>query len=347
MPTLQDVFDAIGEAQPKYFSTLDLASGFWQLELDADTKKKTAFVTPHGKWEYNRMPFGLSNAPAAFQMTMNSVLQGLTWDSVLVYIDDLVTYSKSWALHLQHLRNVFDRLRQANLRLKPSKCQFAAKRILYLGHYISKEGIEVNEEKIEAVKSYPSPTNVKQLRSFLGLANFYRRFVPGYAQIATPLNKLLKKDARYEWKEACEEAFQKLKKALTSAPLLGHPNLAKEFILRTDASADAIGYVLRQEDDNNDERPMSFGGRATRDAEKRWPITELEGLAVLEAVRANHYFLASTKFHIYTDHQALKTLFTDKDKSKKLIRWSLELQRYRYEIHFIAGKKNQAADASS
>ena len=249
MPTLQNVFDAMGEAKPQYLTTLDLAHGFWQLELDQETKHKTAFVTHQGKWESNRMPFGLVNAPAAFQMTMNQVLRGLTWDCCLVYIDDVAVYSRTWENHLDHLRKVFNRFRECNLKLQPSKCQIATEKVLYLGHQISKNGIEVDSTKTKALDTYPAPKTTTELRSFLGLANFYRRFVPNFSAMAAPLNKLLRKDVPYVWSNECSNSFQAIKTALTEPTVLAHADTSKDFIVRTDASMEAIGYVLNQLDE--------------------------------------------------------------------------------------------------
>ena len=332
---------------PKLFTSLDLASGFWQLGLDEESKEKTAFVTPDGKWQYNVVPFGVKNGTSICQKNMNQAMRGLTNDCVLIYIDDLVIYSTDWKSHLKDIEQVLKRLREANLKVKPSKTNFAAPQIQFLGHKVSENGIEVNEEKIEVVKNYPVPTNAKGLRGFLGLANFYRKFVPNFAEKAKPLNKLLKKDAKYKWTTACQQAFEDLKDALTSPPVLALPDLNKDYILRTDSSKDAIGYVLSQIGEDGLERVISYGGRATKDTESRWGITELEGLAVIEGTRANRYYIANRHFDIYTDHQPLTSLFSEKDKTGKLMRWANEMQQYNYTIRYIQGKKNQVADALS
>lgn len=187
LPHLETVFDAIGEAKANYFTNLDLMSGFWQMELDEESRKKSAFITQGGVYEWKRMPFGLTNSPISFQTLMSNVLRGLNWKSVLVYVDDILIFSRSFDEHLQHLAQVFDRLKNANLKLQPTKCHFAVKEVKFLGHVISKKGFSVDPEKTKAVSEFPVPKTPKQVRSFLGMANYYRRFILNFAKIATPL----------------------------------------------------------------------------------------------------------------------------------------------------------------
>lgn len=205
LPRLEDVFDTIGNSKAKIFSVLDLRSGFWQIPLDPETKHKTAFVTHHGIFQFKR-------------------LQGLNWKFVLVYVDDILLFSDTFENHLHHLQLLFDRLRSANLKLKPSKCKFALQKVNYLGHIISKDEIEVNPEKIAVVKFFPKPKNQKQVRSFLGLCNYYRRFILGYSKITNPLNQLLHKNKPFKWTSECTTAFEKLKDALFSPPILALPD---------------------------------------------------------------------------------------------------------------------------
>ena len=214
LPRVDDILDTLGNA--KYFTTLDLASGYWQVPLDDDSRPKTAFTTHQGLFEFVRMPFGLCNAPATFQRAMQTVLAGLEWRDCFVYIDDILVVSRTFEEHLQHLEQVFDRLRKANLRLKPKKCSFLCKEVSYLGHLISVEGVRPDPEKTEKVKCFPEPRDVTQVRQFLGLASYYRRFVPNFAKIASPLHVLLKKDNVFQWSAECSSAFQQLKDVLTS-----------------------------------------------------------------------------------------------------------------------------------
>lgn len=187
LPHLETVFDAIGEAKANYFTNLDLMSGFWQMELDEESRKKSAFITQGGVYEWKRMPFGLTNSPISFQTLMSNVLRGLNWKSVLVYVDDILIFSRLFDEHLQHLAQVFDRLKNANLKLQPTKCHFAEKEVKFLGHVISIKGVSVDPEKTKAVSEFPVPKTPKQVRSFLGMANYYRRFILNFDKIATPL----------------------------------------------------------------------------------------------------------------------------------------------------------------
>lgn len=288
LPRLEDVFDSLGEKQPTVFSVLDLASGFWQIPLDPETKHKTAFTTHHGVFQWNKLPFGLMNSPASFQLVMAEVLRGLNWKSVLVYVDDILIFSKSFDEHLTHLEEVFGRLSQAGLKLQPSKCVFGAPSVKYLGHVIDKEGVHVDHQKTKVVDNFPTPSNTSEVKGFLGLCNYYRRFIQGFAEIAAPLTQLLKKNSPFVWSDECNKAFLQLKHGLTTAPILAYPNMDRPFVLYTDASGSAIGYILGQIDDQNRERVIAYGGRALKDNEKKWSISERECFALVEAIRAFH-----------------------------------------------------------
>ena len=347
LPRLESMFDALGDAKPKFFSTLDMSSGFWQIALDPETKHKSTFTCQMGNFSFKRMPFGLVNAPASYTLMMNKVLQGLTWKFLLCYMDDILVYSKTFEEHLQHLDLVFGRLREANLKLKPSKCHFATEKVLYLGHYISSKGIHVNDDKIKAVKDFPKPKTVRKLRGFLGLCSYYRRFVPNFARIAAPLYKLLKKDTKFAWDTQEESSFQKLKEILCNAPVLAHPDFTKEFILTTDASIEGIGYVLSQIHEDGEEHPISYGGRSLRGGEPRYNTTELECLAIVEGLRANHIYLANNKFKLLTDHSALQWLRSIKPTNGRLHRWAMCISGYQCDIIHKPGATNKVADALS
>lgn len=347
LPRLEDVFDTIGSSQAKLFSTLDLASGFWQIPMDSDTKHKSAFVTPSGVYQWKRMPFGLVNAPASFQALMTQVLRGLNWKTCLVYVDDILVFSNSFKEHLQHLEQIFARLTEAGLTLKPSKCAFALSSVKYLGHVLTKDGIQVDVSKTDTVRSFPVPRNQKELRSFLGLCNYYRKFVKGYSRITNPLTALLCKDAPFIWSEECQSAFDKLRTALTTSPVLAYPDHNKPFTLTTDASGSAIGYILGQIDSTGIERVIAYGGRSLNQHERKYPVSEKEGLAIVEGIKTYHVYLASQPFKIFTDHAALKWLNNVKQSTGRLARWAVLLQGYKYEIHYKPGKKNEVADALS
>lgn len=355
LPVFDDVIDSIGNAKAKIFTTLDLANGFFQIPLHEDSKHKTAFVTHQGLYQFKRLPQGLSNSPLCFQQLMSKILRKLLWKIVLIYIDDLILYSQTFEEHLEHLNLVFAQLRQAKLTLKPSKCNFATDQVHYLGHVLSSGGVQVDKAKVEAIKSFPVPKSQKQVRSFLGLTNFYRKYVNGYAKLALPLNALLQKPIeaeggkkpKFQWSPECEQAFNTLKDAMCSTPVLVYPNFNKEFFLATDASDLSIGFVLSQRDEQNKEHPIAYGGRALHGSEKNWSITEKEGLALVEAIRSFRPYLANSKFTVYTDHIALKWLKSIKDATGRLGRWSLDLSTYNFEIIHRSGKANGNADALS
>jgi len=202
LPRITEALDALGGAQ--WFSTLDLRSGYWQISMSDDSKEKTAFITHNGLYEFNVLPFGLCNSPATFQRLMTHALRGLEWDICLVYIDDLIIFSRTFDAHLLHLEKVFKRLKEANVRLKPSKCYFVQSKVDYLGHVVSAEGLRPNPNKIKAVQEFPVPVNSTGVKAFLGLCNYYRRFGKGFVQIASPLNKLTSKHAKFEWTDKCQ-----------------------------------------------------------------------------------------------------------------------------------------------
>ena len=344
----QDVVDCLGQAKASIYSVLDMAQGFFQLPLHPETKHKTGFVTHQGVWEFNRLPFGLMNSPMAFSMVLTEVLRGFSYKFALTYIDDCLIFSKSFEEHLVHLSQVFDRFRKANLKLKPSKCHFAAKEVKYLGHRFTQEGIGVDNEKTAAVVDFPTPKNQTDVRAFLGLSGYYRRFVQGYAEIARPLNQLLRKDSKWQWTDQCEAAFNKLKEKLTSPPILAFPDFSEDsrFLLYTDASHQSTGYVLGQRDKQGREVVIGYAGRSLRPAERNWGISDLEGLALVEGIRYFHTYLANRPFTVFTDHIALRTLKENKSTGR-LGRWAVFLQGYQYEIVYKSGKNHGNADAMS
>ena len=209
IPLIAETLDALHGTQ--FFSTLDLRSGFWQIPLDKSSRAKTAFITHRGLYEWTTLPFGINNSPGTFQRLMTHLLTNIQYKYALIYIDDVIVFSKSFDDHLLHLEEVFKRFRDANLKLKPSKCYFARSELEYLGHIVGRKGASPNPKKVKAVEEFPVPKNVKQVRSFLGLAGYYRRFVKNFAKIASPLNKLLQKSEKFVWAEPCQDAFDKLK----------------------------------------------------------------------------------------------------------------------------------------
>ena len=281
LPRIDDYLDTLARA--KYFSALDLASGYWQVMMEPGSREKTAFVTHAGLYEFNVMPFGLCNAPATFQRLMNNVLSGLVPQACLDYIDDVLVYGRTFEQHQENLEAVLKRLRDAGLKLKPAKCRLAQERVKYLGYVVSQEGLSVDEDKVKAVRNFPRPTSVKQVRSFVGLTSYYRRFIPQYAKVAGPLHQLTHSDVPFCWSEECERSFNCLKELLTEAPVLITPDFAKPFRLETDASLAGLGAVLAQESMDQTIRPVAYASHTLQGSEKNYSSTELEALGVIWA----------------------------------------------------------------
>ncbi|XP_049866081.1 uncharacterized protein LOC126366827 [Pectinophora gossypiella] len=348
LPLITDILDQLGHS--KYFTTLDLVSGFHQIKLKKEDAEKTGFTVitngTSGHYEFTRMPFGLKNAPSTFQRLMNTVLTGLQGLHCYIYLDDCIIYSHDLDSHIQKLKLVFDRLRQFNLKLQPDKCEFLRREVAYLGHIITDKGVSPNPDKIKAVTDFPIPRNAKDIKSFLGLVGYYRRFIENFSKITKPLTSLLKKDAEFKWSYDQQQSFDILKNKLTSAPLLQYPNFNEPFILTTDASNYAVGAVLSQGDIGKD-KPIAYASRTLNKAEGNYSTIEKELLAILFGVKTFRPYLYGRKFKIVTDHRPLVWLFNDKDPGSRLIRWRLKLEEYDYEIIYKQGKLNCNADALS
>ena len=343
VPLIEETLDSLHGSC--FFTTLDLASGYWQMKMSKDAKEKSAFSSFKGTFEFNRVSFGLSNAVAHFQRTMESILEGLP--NVKVYIDDIMIHSKSFDDHILHLEKVFERLKEANLKIKTSKCTFATENTQFLGFDINKDGIKPNNDKIKAMKNYPRPTNQKLVKRFLGMASYYRKFIPNYSSITAPINMLLKKDTIFFWDEKCESSFVEIIYRLTNPPLLRFPNLNKKFILQTDASTVGLGAVLAQLDNNGNEIAIGYASRMLKPAERNYATTELECLAIVWATEQFRPYLFGGKFHIYSDHNPLVYLDNMKSKTSRVARWRLQLAEYDYEIVYKKGILNANADALS
>lgn len=344
LPNINEIFDQLGFCQ--YFSTLDLANGYHQLQVHEDDRHKTAFSTPKGHYEFNRMPFGLKGAPATFQRMMTYVLSGLQGIHCLVYLDDIIVYGKNLADHNLKLTQVFQQLRKNNLKLQPEKCYFLQREINYLGHIIAKDGVKPDPEKIKCVENFPRPENVKEIQSFLGLANYYRRFIQNFSKIAEPLNKLLRKKEQFLWKTETENAFIELKSILTGPKILQFPDFNKEFLLTTDASITSIGAILSQGEIGHD-LPISYASRVLNKAERNYSTIERELLAIVWAVQNFRPYLYGRPFTIISDHKPLVWVFNIKDPSSRLMRWRLKLEEYDYKVIYKPGAYNTNADALS
>jgi transposase InsO family protein len=323
---------------------MDLCSGFWQVQMHPKDIPKTTFTTKYGNYAYKVMPFGLMNAPATFQRLMNKVLRGLLGKSVLVYIDDVIVYSRDLESHRTHLREVLDRLSQAGLRLKRSKCLFGHESVRFLGHVVGAAGVSTDEGKIEAVRDAKPPENRREVRSFINFAGYYRRFVEGFAKIARPLSALTSEKAPFVWGPTEQQSFDELKSCLISAPILAHPDFQKDFILYTDASMRAVGAVLAQKDEQGRERVIQYLSRKMSDAETRYTTSEQECLAIIFALRKLRHYLLGRKFTLYTDHEALKYLLATPNLKGKLARWYIEINEFRFDVQHRPGVDNPVAD---
>lgn len=305
-PHIQATLDKLRGAQ--YLSTIDLKSGYWQIPLAEKSKPLTAFTVPGiGLMQFTVMPFGLHSAAATFQRLMDKVLGPELEPNVFVYLDDVIVISKTLAEHMIHLRNVFIRLRAARLKINIAKCKFCVPNLRYLGHIIDRNGTHTDPEKVRVIKEWPVSRNVRQARQFLGLSSWYRRFVDNFARLAEPLIKLTRKKVRWSWRPEQGNAFEALKQALVSTPVLTCPDFSRPFILQTDVSKIGLGAVLMQESDKG-ERVIAYASRTINNAERNYSATELECLAVVWGVKHFRGYLEGYKFIVLTDHQSLKWL---------------------------------------
>ena len=352
LPRIQESLDALVGAQ--YFSTLDLASGYHQISMDPRDQHKTAFTTPFSLYEYTRMPMGLASAPATFQRLMQATMSDFAFQFLLVYLDDLLVYSKTFDEHMEHLERLLQRVTETGLKLKASKCQFLRREVTYLGHTISADGVSCESGKVECVQNWPTPTTTTELRSFLGFASYYRRFISGFARIAGPLHDLVSEGAKHSKKKAADvsrlwgpkhqEAFDSLKEAMTTAPVLGYNDYTKPFILETDASHDGLSAILSQEQDGKS-RVLAFASRRLRPSEKNsslYSSMKLEFLAMKWAItdKFRHYLLGG-KFKVITDNNPL-TYFRSAKLGALEQRWASQLAQFNFDIQYRPGKINPA-----
>lgn len=340
LPVIDELLDELSGS--KWFSKLDLRAGYHQIRLAPGEEYKTAFQTHNGHYEFRVMAFGLTGAPATFQFAMNAALAPVLRKFALVFFDDILIYSRTYEEHLDHVQQVLAILEKEKWQVKLSKCAFAQQRIAYLGHVISADGVSTDESKIEAVRTWPKPENLKALRGFLGLSGYYRKFIRHYAIISQPLTALLKKGALFHWTDAQETAFQVLKTALSTAPVLALPDFTVPFVIETDACDVGIGAVLSQKG-----HPIAFVSRALGPRNKCLSVYEKEYLAILLAVQQWRPYLQLREFIIRTDHKSL-THLTDQrlhtDWQQKALTKLMGLQ---YTVQYKKGIHNGAADALS
>ena len=345
LPRIQDCLDAV--AGSSLFSTFDLTSGYFQIPLKEEDIPKSAFVCKYGHFEMTRMPFGLNNSASTFQRTMEMALQGLQWVTCLIYIDDIIVFGRHFDEHLSRVKEVLERIRAAGLKLKPDKCMMLQKAVTFLGHEVSGEGVKPTPTNIEKIVNWPKPRTPRQVKQFVAMGSYYRRYVKDFASIVRPMVELTKKGKKFVWTPDCDKSFDKLKQALISSDIMGYPlNEAGSFILDVDASDIGIGGVLHQEQ-NGKEKVIAYASRALNKAEKNYCITEKELLAVRFFIEYFRQYLLGRRFLVRSDHQALVWIFRLKEPRGKVARWLEILSQYDFAIEYRPGKKHGHCDALS
>jgi len=346
LPLIQDIFDQLHGAT--IFTTVDLKSGYWQLPVDENSIEKTAFVCHMGQYEFLREPMGISSAPQVFQREMQKALAGLVGTCVLVYLDDLVIYSKGGVEdHAKDIESVFRKIREYGLTLKREKCTFGKSEVELLGYVISRDGIKANPDKVKAITSLPAPKSVKQVRRLLGMAGYYRQTVKDYARMVEPLVALTRKYAQFGWGPKQQQAFEKVKDALVSNEVMAYPQTDKPYKLYTDACDYAVGGILVQEDDKGIDRVVHYLSHQLSSTQQRWAPIEKEAYAVVYALKKLRAYLCGADFTVYTDHKPLKSLFTEQMNNTKIQRWAILLAEYGAKVEYIKGARNIRADMLS
>ena len=349
LPRIEDALDSLDGAC--LFTSLDLKSGYWQVELNEESIPLTAFmVGPLGFYECVRMPFGLTNAPATFQRLMETCLGELHLNWCIIYLNDIIIFSKTPEEHLRRLRGMFERLAKAGLKLKPSKCEFFRDSLWYLGHVVSPKGITTDPKKIDAIQRWLIPQTVMDVRSFISFTNYYRRYIKNYAKISRPLHELTsgenakRKRQRVEWNERCQDAFESLKEACSKCPVLAYANYKEPFILHTDASTMGLGAVLSQKQPDGMERVVAYASRSLNKSEKNYDTHKLEFLALKWAIseQFHEYLYGATRFDVFTDNNPLTYVLTTAKLDAMGHRWVASLGSYYFDLHYKPGKRNPA-----
>lgn len=342
LPYIAAILDRLKGA--RYLSSMDIKSAYWQVPVKPSSREYTAFTVPgRGLFQFKRMPFGLTNAPATWQRLIDQVLGVDLEEYVLVYLDDIIIISPDFETHLDVLEKVFDRLTRAGLTVSREKCKFCMPSLRYLGYFVDSRGLRVDIDKVKAILDIPPPQNPKEVRSFLGIAGWYRRFVKDFSTIIAPLTRLTQKNVKFIWTEECNKSFELIKNQLVSAPILTCPDFSKPFVLQTDASAFGIGAVLTQQFEDG-EKVISYLSRSLTRSERNYSTTERECLSVIWAVEKLRYYLEGTQFTVITDHASLVWLHNLKDPSGRLARWAVRLQPFNFRIIHRKGKENIVPD---
>ncbi|PNY16525.1 retrotransposon-related protein [Trifolium pratense] len=340
LPRIDDLMDQLCGAV--VFSKIDLRTGYHQIRVKSEDVSKTAFRTRYGHYEYLVMPFGVTNAPAVFMDYMNRIFNPFLDKFVVVFIDDILIYSKSYEEHEDHLRQVLQILREKKLYAKLSKCEFWLEEVKFLGHVITKDGIAVDPAKVETIISWEQPRTVTEIRSFVGLAGYYRRFIEGFSKIAAPLTQLTRKNQPFIWTQECEESFQTMKRLLTTSPVLVLPQPDQPYEVYCDASYQGLGCVLMQH-----RKVVAYASRQLKTHEKNYPTHDLELAAVVFALKIWRHHLYGAKFEVFSDHKSLKYLFDQKELNMRQRRWMEFLKDYDFTLLYHPGKANVVADALS
>lgn len=343
LANITEILDSLSGAM--YFSHLDLSQGYYQVELDESSRPYTAFTSSKGQYQLTRLPMGLKVSPSAFSRAMTIAMSGLNFESCFVYLDDIIVFGRNLRHHNQNLVKVLSRLRDVNLKLNPSKCDFLRTHVLYLGHVISADGVSPDPEKIRVLQNYPVPHDSQSTKRFIAFANYYRSFIQNFAQIASPLNKLTRKNVTFDWTSECQQAFETLKSRLITPPVLQYPNFSENhtFILKTDASGTALGAVLC----NEDHRPVAYASRALNKAEMGYCTIEKELLGMVFGITHFRPYLYAKRFILQNDHRPLVYLFGMTNPSSRLTKFRLILAEYDFTIEYIKGTSNVVADALS
>jgi len=327
----------------KYFTKLDLSKGYWQIPVAESSRPMTAFTTPEGCFQFKKLPFGLINSGATFNRVMRKLLKNA--ENADNYVDDILGHTVDWQEHMSMLRDVFDRIRQAELTLRPSKCTIGCDEVDFVGHKISNGQVEMDITKLDKIKDASQPQTKKEVRSFLGLAGYYRKFIPNFAEVAVPLTDLTKggQPRKVQWGPSQEKSFQTLKEMLTQAPILRLPDFSRQFIVQTDASDTGVGAALLQDFDDG-RFPVAYASKKLLPRERNYSVIERECLAIVFAVQKYQKYLYGTEFILHTDHRPLTYIQKCKTESARIMRWSLFLQNYSFRIESIKGTENVAAD---
>ena len=345
IPRIDDCIDKVGKA--KYITKIDLLKGYWCVPLTERAREISAFVTPSGFYEYNVLPFGMKNAPGTFQRMIDKVIKGL--NNTGAYIDDLLVWNDTWEEHLLAVEELFKRLASTRLTVNLAKSEFGQATVTYLGYVVGQGQLAPVQAKVQAILEVPIPTNKRGVRRFLGMVGYYRKFCKNFAEIALPLTTLLRKNERFRWSDQCQEAFNKLKTILCNYPVLQAPDFARRFSLATDASDEAMGAVLLQQDDKGIEHPVAYFSRKFDVHQKNYSTVEKELLALVLALQHFEVYVspAQRPLVVYTDHNPLTFLKSLKGKNRRILAWSLILQEFDIEIHHIKGSENVIADCLS